>query len=230
MKNELKFLPQKHAILKNNKLSNKFKREDKVILAIGIISLVVFIFLALSVMQNNFVTKYDLSIQDKISKFRTEQGIAIFKDVTNILGLPLFAIIIISSIYFFYKAKKFTGIFLFSSAVAGMLLEYLISLAIARARPENLLAYASGFSFPSGHAVIATIFFLLLFIFLEFDLKTKLSVFYLASGTFVFIILAGFSRIYLNVHWLSDILGGISLGIFVVCICWFVLKNKRIKL
>lgn len=81
-------------------------------------------------------------------------------------------------------------------------------------RPTNGIVPESGFSFPSGHATSTMVFFGMLTYFAwQQGKSTKAKA--LSSTLYIAIeALVGFSRVYLNVHWLSDILGGYLLGAF----------------
>ncbi len=85
---------------------------------------------------------------------------------------------------------------------------------IQRPRPEGFrLATASGFSFPSGHSMVAMAFFGLLAWFVwKYEKDRKQRKFLLIAFAFV-IVMIGLSRIYLGVHYASDVIGGFCLSI-----------------
>jgi undecaprenyl-diphosphatase len=112
---------------------------------------------------------------------------------------------------FFKKFKKESLLFVASSFLGGLLI-FLAKEFIQSVRPENL--YETGFSFPSGHATISIILFCNL-IYFSFNHMKKNNSFLVSSFSLFLIFLVGFSRIYLGVHWFSDILGGVFLGLFV---------------
>lgn len=98
----------------------------------------------------------------------------------------------------------------------GELLSKILKITIRRARPEILshITYADGFSFPSGHAFSAIVFFGFLAYLLaqKFQNKNaKLSIWLFFS---LLILAIGFSRVYLGVHWPTDILGSFVIGSF----------------
>lgn len=97
----------------------------------------------------------------------------------------------------------------------------LVSLAVLKdlfqiSRPTSDIYSAEGWSFPSGHATIATTFFFLLsHIFLD-KMKTVQAKVLLISGSILGALLTSFSRLYLGAHWTLDILAGIALGLLAV--------------
>jgi undecaprenyl-diphosphatase len=91
-------------------------------------------------------------------------------------------------------------------------------------RPINGLIIASGYSFPSGHTMCSMVFFgvLTYFIWKNCDsvkVKALTGILYISITALV-----GFDRIYLNVHWFSDIVGSIFLGAFWVTLCILLFK------
>ncbi len=99
------------------------------------------------------------------------------------------------------------------------------------ARPAYDIINASGWSFPSGHATVATAFFFLLAHFLFSRMKTVKGKTILILASFVGAILICFSRLYLGAHWALDILAGIALGLlsvsFTILIFNFFIEGRR---
>jgi len=171
------------------------------------------------VIDGDLVTKLDVWVNAKMVLFWNPLLNKIMIFITNIaspinlliLSLILFGVLI-------YKKKWYYSFLLLFSMIGGLLLKVLIKLIVHRARPENALIEVSGYSFPSGHATMAIIFFSLLLYSFKDDIKNKsLRYIFIMSNILLFLIV-GLSRIYLNVHWLSDVLAGFGLGLF-----WFTL-------
>jgi len=120
----------------------------------------------------------------------------------------LVIISLILSTYLYFKISKKQGIFFATTIlIAGILIKVLKEI-FQRARPLNALITESSFSMPSGHATMAIVFFGLI-IYLFTTKKNKLIP--LISATLI-TLLIGFTRIYLRVHWLTDVLAGFILG------------------
>ncbi len=79
-------------------------------------------------------------------------------------------------------------------------------------RPDGLVYFSEKFAFPSGHTVTTVIFFGLAAVFLKKSLPKKIAYIPFASALLL-IFLVAFSRLYLGLHWFTDTLGGISLGV-----------------
>ncbi len=117
--------------------------------------------------------------------------------------------------------------FLIASVVVGELLERILKITIGRTRPDASFSLISsdGYAFPSGHATTAMVFYgALLFILWSWCQKRwqKNGVAFLAA---MLILLVGLSRIYLGVHWMSDVLGGWLLGAITLLIIFILHKR-----
>lgn len=134
--------------------------------------------------------------------------------IGNPVSLTLLSTCLLAALL--YKKKIYYFIISIFSLIGAFASEALIKITVGRARPINALIDVSGYSFPSGHATMATVFFLLIIYLYENKIKnTYLRALFISSNVFLFLII-GFSRIYLGVHWLSDVIAGTALGIF-----WF---------
>lgn len=109
-----------------------------------------------------------------------------------------------------------TGIVGFVSVINLTLKE-----SIERLRPNVIfLTSATGYSMPSGHALGATVFYGLIIMFFTNKIKDKRYQILVNVLLSIFILLIGFSRVYLRVHYLSDVISGHALGIIVLMIIY----------
>ena len=110
-------------------------------------------------------------------------------------------------------------------SISSLVLMVLLKQLFQRKRPLSpLLKAAKGLSFPSGHAIMAVTFYGLLIYILQHTIDIG---WLKALLTFLLIILAlliGFSRIYLRVHYASDVLGG-----FIIGLLWLLISLSVIK-
>ena len=93
-----------------------------------------------------------------------------------------------------------------------------------RSRPVGALVAETSSSFPSAHSVISVAFYAFVFYLLARNTKCCFSKYLLISGVFIAPILLGFSRLYLSVHYLSDVLAGYAIGDI-----WFLIGVYGIK-
>jgi len=175
---------------------------------------------------NILVTKMDSWISSKIVLIWNPLLNKIMIFITNIANpTNLFVLSIILFGFLIYKKKWYCSLLLFFSMMGGLLFELLIKIIVHRARPENALIGASGYSFPSGHAIRAIIFFSLLIYSFKDDIKNiSLRYIFIISNIILFLLI-GFSRVYLNVHWFSDVIAGFALGLFWLIILILIFKN-----
>lgn len=112
------------------------------------------------------------------------------------------------------KKYKWYGAIIAINLLSTWLLSEAIKLMFQRPRPEILrLAAAGGFSFPSGHSMTSISFYGLLAYLCYMGIKNKLGKYIAAVFLSFLVILIGISRVYLGVHYASDVLAGFSAGL-----------------
>ncbi len=135
--------------------------------------------------------------------------ISIVFDTNVLLALSLAA----AALFFYKKFRKHSLVFL--GAMAGNALLVLISKTLVLSpRPADGLITETGYSFPSGHVTGGIVFFGLLTHFAWHIWNSSKGKKASITLSLAIIAIVGFDRIYLNVHWFSDVLGGCFLGTF----------------
>lgn len=159
------------------------------------------------------IVALDIRMANLFLLFRTGALTDFFTWVT-VLGkaqVILFFIVITASLLWLWR-KKYCILPLTVSAVGSVTFTSLGKLAFHRPRPEIAIYAENSFSFPSGHATIAIAFYgFAAYLLMRFSSgwNRKVNIFFVA----VLIILAiGFSRIYLGVHYISDVWSGYLVG------------------
>lgn len=145
-------------------------------------------------------------------------------DVATILILAFLTTIIF---YKYIKNKK-AAYAIPINITAMTLLNQMIKFLIKRNRPINKLIKISGYSFPSGHAMISAAFYGTLSYLINLYIKNKILKTILIGINIIIIILIGISRIYLGVHYLSDVLVGYSISIIYLTIIININHTKKI--
>ena len=129
----------------------------------------------------------------------------------------------------FPQTRRKAGISVSIAALLSTLVKAVIKTAVARPRPEEsfFLIEQSGFAYPSGHAMTGMAVYLLLFVltreYITGSRKTNL-----LSVIFVFVAFAvGISRVYLGVHFPTDVIGGWVLGAATVIVSLMIWENLK---
>ncbi|MEK7501767.1 MAG: bifunctional DedA family/phosphatase PAP2 family protein [Patescibacteria group bacterium] len=120
---------------------------------------------------------------------------------------------LISVIFILRKRWRSAVIMILSIGSTGFIIE-LMKTFFMRARPENALQILNDYSFPSGHAALAAAFFIVIAYLFTPKIHSWVKRELFIVICVLVIILIGVSRIVLNVHWVSDVIAGWSLGIF----------------
>ncbi|MBC7472329.1 MAG: phosphatase PAP2 family protein [candidate division SR1 bacterium] len=131
----------------------------------------------------------------------------------------LMAVLLI--LFYILKRKFMDGLLTFLAIFLASTVTYFLKIITARSRPDMMfrLATENNFSFPSGHATIAfTVYPILLIMFwrsMQSKGKSMSVLTYILVGILTLIpILVGISRLYLGVHFFSDVLAGTIIGLF----------------
>jgi len=117
-------------------------------------------------------------------------------------------------LYFVYGKKKRFAYYFLGSMFFGVGSALLCKTMFAVVRPESFIASAVGWSYPSAHATAVAIFFITTLYAVEEKIKDRTIEVLLTMVSVVLITLTALSRVYLGVHWTTDVLAGTALGIF----------------
>ena len=171
-------------------------------------------------------TDFDENIFRTIAPF-ISPGMTSFMSVITFLGkhdllIPLnFALIA----FFIYRKEKWFATRIAALSLSSLLLMFTLKLFFQRARPDlPVIGDVSGYSFPSGHALISVVFYGLFIHMTWHEVNTKWLRISLIVILTILILLIAFSRIYLRVHYASDVIAGIAVGFI-----WLVLALRIIQ-
>lgn len=128
------------------------------------------------------------------------------------LATPVSLVVLLLAVAAFAPGKR-PGMCCAVNLVLVVVINQVLKFIIQRPRPDGFrLVTASGFSFPSGHSMAAMAFFgLLAWLVWKYEADRRLRCLY-ATGFALVIVMIGVSRIYLGVHYASDVLGGFCLS------------------
>ncbi|MCK6462306.1 MAG: phosphatase PAP2 family protein [Candidatus Pacebacteria bacterium] len=138
-----------------------------------------------------------------------------FKTVTYLGEWSIvLAVAIIVALVLITKGKKVYALTLALITFLSIGSVFILKYAIQRPRPIDGIIDETSFSFPSLHAVLSVAFYGLIIYFLWERFKSPRFRFFKILFGLVLVLFIGFSRVYLGVHYLSDVLGGYLLGLF----------------
>ncbi|OGD32317.1 hypothetical protein A3C91_01000 [Candidatus Azambacteria bacterium RIFCSPHIGHO2_02_FULL_52_12] len=173
---------------------------------------------------NNDFAALDADMLAYAISLRAASLTALMKVITFLGSAPVIIGLTAAVLLWFAYHKRVAHFMVSATAIVGAAaMIYLMKHTFLRARPPFLLHLVSedSYSFPSGHAFISLVFYGLLMYFVirhEYTLRAKVLT-CLASGLFIFLV--GFSRLYLGVHWPSDVLGSwVMGGVWLAVVIW----------
>ncbi|MBE3116520.1 phosphatase PAP2 family protein [Candidatus Bathyarchaeota archaeon] len=150
------------------------------------------------------------------------EGIAFIFDTTS---LVIFSLIIAS--YLFIKNHRPQSLLLLGAMGGDALLVAVIKNLDKIARPANGILFDIGFSYPSGHCAGSLVFCGVLAYFAWKHWKGVSSRALIGVGVGLIVGVVGFDRLYLNVHWLSDVFGGWLFGAFWLLFAFLVFRQLQ---
>lgn len=175
-----------------------------------------------AVLDNATLVRLDTAIESWFHSHATPAGLAIFNVVTQ-LGMPVVdVLIVVVAIYLWRKGDRLLLWNWLAATLGSKVIEHVLKLTVHRSRPEYGPEYLHGhsYSFPSGHTMNATICYLFLAYLAATHQGTTHARGLAAYGAAGLLILSvAFSRLYLGVHYPSDVLGGIATAVAWLSIC-----------
>lgn len=179
-----------------------------------LINLIIFLTLGYLVKTNNELV-IDNIVYSFISTFISDNLTNIVKVIT-FLGSATTVILITIIALIVLKNKKI-GLFMALNLVVITIFQYILKPIFGRLRPIDInLIEESNYSFPSGHSLTAMAFYgFIIYLIYKSNLRHKNVYIVLLS---ILILLIGLSRVYLGVHFITDILGGFTFSLFYLII------------
>lgn len=213
MKNIERFLE----FLKKSHLSLVLFIEITISAVISLTSLYLFLEIGNEIIKNDILI-IDFTLTDLIYSFRSPNLTPLMLFFTSLgSGLALISLSIIMILYIGTIRRKDVAIYL-TILYSGILVNMLLKFLYMRPRPENLpLIHENSLSFPSAHAMNSFLFFAALSYFIYRETKNRKITIIISLISSIVILFIGISRIYLGVHYPSDVIGG-----FIAGFVWFI--------
>ncbi len=188
------------------------------------ISFIIFIILSILVLSKKDIA-IDALVYNKISSLIKNNLTNNIKLLTYlgsgvvVIGITVFVII-------FFKNKKY-GLFLSIDLALITIIQIILKNIFTRSRPLDIvLIKEKGYSFPSGHSLTSMAFYgLIIYLIYNSKLKRQEKIIYITLFS-IFILIVGLSRIYLGVHFFTDVVGGFTFSICFLIIYTSIIKDK----
>lgn len=204
-----------------NKIINIIKTNYKWILFL--VCLILFIALTEDVLEYQ-IMKQDITFYNILRKYFIKDTITPYmKIITNFGGAT--CLITITILLLIIVKNKKIGLLTLTNLVTITILNQVLKFILRRPRPtEFRIINETGYSFPSGHSMISMAFYGFLIYLIYKNIKNKYLKTTLIIILSLLIIAIGISRIYLGVHYVSDVIGG-----FLISISYLIVYIKLIK-
>lgn len=181
---------------------------------LSVLALTIFVAMGLMVRNSSEGILFDVVVLEYLHSNTNPIILAIMKVISFIgSGYFLFPVLTIVIIYMLYKRKYYISKLLIAASLGSWILNYLIKMVFHRTRPlDFFLVEQGGLSYPSGHSMVSMSLYLT-FAYLickdDFFMGKKKIIYAAALAD---VLLMGISRVYLGVHWPTDIIGGFIMG------------------
>ena len=149
------------------------------------------------------------------------------RDITSLGSVSVLVLVTAATIiYLLLIRRPATAVLIFVAVAGGQALSSLLKVGVDRPRPELVshLVTETSLSFPSGHAMLSAVTYLTLGSLAARFLPGRTTKVYVLSLAVLTTLLVGVSRIYLGVHWPSDVLAGWCAGFAWAMLCWLVAR------
>jgi len=170
----------------------------------------------------------DLAIFDRLQPWTNPGKNKVMLFIT-LLGKHQFLIPANLSLIFYFlfvRHQNWFSVRIGTIAISSLVLMFLLKYLFQRKRPVSpLLKAAKGLSFPSGHAIMSVTFYGLIIYIVWQTIPDRLLKNLLIIALILLIVLIGYSRVYLRVHYASDVLAGFIIGLLWLTISLSVLQR-----
>ncbi|WP_273852504.1 phosphatase PAP2 family protein [Guptibacillus spartinae] len=195
-------------------------------LLVAILAIMLFSELAEEILEKETL-QFDQSIRSAIDPIRSDGLLNVIEVITELGAVWWITVVSIATvaILWFKKRDGWSILFFIIAQAAGGLLTKVLKHFFARSRPTVDAAYdAVGYSFPSGHAMGSFLLYGFIGYLIIRSQRGKATKWISGLLVLLFILLIGFSRIYLGVHYPSDVLAGYAAGTLWLFVCIFSLE------
>lgn len=186
-------------------------KKNKILLTL----LLIFFVILLALIKMNKTIEFDYNIYKLVISIKSDTITNLLKLITS-LGDTLCIIFIILLCFIIFKNKFYPKIITINILIT-VFINQVLKHIIQRPRPNfTHLVEENGFSFPSGHSMAAFSFYgLFIYLIYKSNINKKIKIL-LITLLSLLIIMIGLSRVYLGVHYITDIIGGFTMSLIIL--------------
>lgn len=203
------------------------------VIAMGIVALGAFAFMAIA---DEALEGDTHAFDESILKALREPGDAsnpigpawladMMADLTALGGIAVLTLLVVGVVFYLLSVgKRGTALLIGGAVGSGAILSTLLKLGFDRPRPDLVahLSHAYSSSFPSGHAMLSAVTYLTLGVLLARAHERRRTKIIVMTYGVTLTVLIGLSRIYLGVHWPTDVMAGWALGAAWAAVWWLI--------
>jgi undecaprenyl-diphosphatase len=203
------------------------------VIAMGIVALGAFAFMAIA---DEALEGDTHAFDESILKALREPGEAsnpigpawladMMADLTALGGIAVLTLLVVGVVFYLLSVgKRGTALLVGGAVGSGAILSTLLKLGFDRPRPDLVahLSHAYSSSFPSGHAMLSAVTYLTLGVLLARAHERRRTKIIVMTYGVTLTVLIGLSRIYLGVHWPTDVMAGWALGAAWAAVWWLI--------
>ena len=191
-------------------------------LCVSVLALWAFAALADDIAEREWITQFDVALGDNLHSHATSAGIRVARllsDVGSPIAMTLLMIAV--AIALWVRRERILLATWLAAFVGGSVLDQALKFFFRRPRPtfDSPIITAHGFGFPSGHAMGSLIGFGLLAYLLTRAAHTSALRATIIASAVLLVVAIGLSRLYLGVHFFSDVIAGYAAGIVWLSVC-----------
>lgn len=192
----------------------------------------VFVGLVEDVVTSDSIVALDHLVSQQMSLLSEAGVIDVFIAITSLASTPItILVMLLTAMVCWVVRQRYIIIGLLIAVIGSTIFTFVTKMILQRARPIDILLLESTYSFPSGHATVTVALYgFLAYIAIRFSERFAVQV-RIVMMTILVTVLIGLSRILLNEHYLSDVLGGYLVGTLWLTVAisvteWLTIKDK----
>ena len=211
-------VPDKESILRG---ALRLARENLMIIVLSV-ALLLFVYLLQNVMSGDIRRIDGIAYQFFVVRLRRDWLTPIMQSFTSLSAPVVLAVMLI--IVAAFAPGRMPGRFAAANLVGIVALNFALKEIVQRPRPEGFRLIAeTGYSFPSGHSMVAVAFYgFMIWLIIRYE-EDRLQRWIWSLALFFVVIMIGVSRVYLGVHYFSDVMAG-----YCVAAVWLVIFTRII--